>query len=203
MSHQLVLVIFALCALAFAKGSDESSVGIEKKKPFYAEKAATARWLAHQNTLGGFGTISIHLKGAPFAQSKAFVDGPMNNSSGNIYFWDSTLDTSTQDALANPQVSFGLTEATLSGHCFDKIRDVESPVCARVVFNGEYTLVPEESDEAKFAREAFFERIPATATWPHDFAVYKIVLSDIWLIDIYGGPSTIKIDDYYNAKVKY
>ena len=117
-------------------------------------------------------------------------------------FFDSTLDTSTQDALANPKVSLGLTEATLPGHCLDKVRDVEAPVCARVVFNGEYTPVAADSDEGKFATQAFNERIPATATWPHDFAVYKMVLSDIWLIDIYGGPSTVDIEDYYNAKVK-
>ena len=39
-------------------GENSHDVELGKKKPFYAKKAETARWLAHQNTLGGFGTIS-------------------------------------------------------------------------------------------------------------------------------------------------
>lgn len=182
-----------------------SAHGLEnpKKKPIAFEKAATARWLAHQLTWGAVGTISVHLNGAPFVQSKSFVDGTVTNSTGVIYMYDSTLDTSTQDALANPSVSFALTEAQMTGHCNDKVRDPESPVCARVVFNGAYTLVEEGTDEQSFAKDALYERHPTMEQWPHDFEVYKLVLTDIWLIDIYGGASVIDIDDYYSAKVRY
>ena len=33
--------------------------------------------------------------------------------------------------------------------------------------------------------------------WPHDFEVYKIDISDIWLIDIYGGASNVDIEKYF------
>lgn len=196
----LLLLIAAMVGLVVSQDAD--NVGFPKKKPIEFEKAATARWLAHQNTMGAVATISVHLNGLPFVQSKSFVDGMKNNSTGDLYFYDSPMDATTTDFLADPDVSFALTEATLTGHCNDQFRDPESPVCARVVFNGKMGEVT-NAEEIKFATEALFERHPTMANWPHDFLVYKIAISNIWLIDIYGGASTIEIDDYYSAKVRY
>ena len=41
--------------------------------------------------------------------------------------------------------------------------------------------------------------------WPtdHSWFIGAIDLSDIWLIDIYGGAKTLDIDSYYAADLKY
>lgn len=188
---------FFIAIVAIATSTD-----VTKSKPLEWKKAETARWLAHENIFGTIATISLHLNGAPFAQPKSFVDGTIANSTGVLYFYDSDMDTSIQDIQANNFVSFALTEATLLGHCNAKIRDPESPVCARVTFNGKFIPV-EDEDEIAFAKEALFERHPSMATWPeeHEFRVHKIELSDIWLIDVYGGASVISIEDYYSVTV--
>ena len=38
--------------------------------------------------------------------------------------------------------------------------------------------------------------------WPdsHDWGVWKIDIEEIWLIDIYGGPSDVPVDEYFNHK---
>jgi hypothetical protein len=195
---QLVSIFVVLLAVYSVSALDNP-----KKKPIEFEKAATARWMAHELSWGAFGTISLHLDGAPFVQSKSFVDGTIANSTGTIYMFDSTLDASTQDALANPSVSFALTEAQIPGHCNEKVRDPESPVCARVVFSGDYTPVNVGTEEDTWARQALYERHPTMEQWPHDFAVYKLALKKIWVIDIYGGASDVDIEKYYAAKVRY
>lgn len=39
------------------------------------------------------------------------------------------------------------------------------------------------------------------AGWPkgHDFRFYKLVLSDIFLIDWYGGAKPLPVEEYYNG----
>jgi hypothetical protein len=66
--------------------------------------------------------------------------------------------------------------------------DPENPTCARVVFSGKFVDVT-DPNELAFAMEALFERHPTMVDWPadHSWKVHKIIISDIWLIDIYGG----------------
>jgi hypothetical protein len=78
----------------------------------------------------------------------------------------------------------------------DKL-DPEDPRCVRLVFSGQLSQV-EEGDELQFATTALFERHPAMKTWPvdHNWHVYKINITDIWLIDIYGGGMTHKSNGF-------
>lgn len=80
--------------------------------------------------------------------------------------------------------------------------DPESPTCARVVISGTFAEVT-DTQELDFAKSALFERHPTMATWPddHDWKVHKIMMEEIWLIDIYGGASIISPDDYFAVKV--
>lgn len=66
------------------------------KKPPFWEKAETARWLVHENVYGTISTTSVHLNGQAWGQPKSFADGSSSNSTGNLYFYDSELDTSIQ-----------------------------------------------------------------------------------------------------------
>ena len=44
-----------------------------------------------------------------------------------------------------------------------------------------------------------YERHPQMESWPedHSWKIHKIVLNEIWLIDIYGGAAIIDVKDYY------
>ena len=74
------------------------------------------------------------------------------------------------------------------GRCTVERLDPENPRCARVVMSGKFVDVTDESELA-FAKDALFERHPEMATWPddHSWRVHKIILDEIWLINIYGG----------------
>jgi hypothetical protein len=67
-------------------------------KPLFDEKAEIARWLIHENVWGTLSTISVHLEGYPWGQAISFVDGNVDNSTGNVYFYTSDMDTSMQVA---------------------------------------------------------------------------------------------------------
>ena len=153
---------------------------------------------------GAFATTSVHLNGAPFAQPKSFSEGfGKNESTGVLYFYDSDMDTSVQDAVANNVVSFTLSEAQID-ECKGKFsgEDPESPLCARVVFTGSFDKVTDEEENEK-ALAGMFERHPVMKTWPgdHSFYLHKLTITDIWLISFYGGASIIEPDDYFGAKV--
>jgi hypothetical protein len=61
-----------------------------------------ARWLVHRATYGILATTSVHLKGMAFGNVISFADGTVenktvgtvDNSTGNLYFFTSPLDTS-------------------------------------------------------------------------------------------------------------
>jgi hypothetical protein len=113
------------------------------------------------------------------------------------------MDESLKDIAESNVVSFTLS-ATSLGHCpATKHTDPENPTCARVTFSGKFNLV-EDKDELEFAQSSLFERHPMMATWPndsHDFKVYKIDITSIWLIDIYGGAKDVPVDDYYAVEL--
>ncbi len=69
---------------------------IGKSKPPFWEKPQTCRWLAHSNIWGTLSTTSVHLNGQAWGQPKSFVDGTTSNSTGNLYFYDSDMDTSME-----------------------------------------------------------------------------------------------------------
>eukprot|EP00746_Dinoflagellata_sp_MGD_P019683 gnl/MRDRNA2_/MRDRNA2_145766_c0_seq1.p1 gnl/MRDRNA2_/MRDRNA2_145766_c0~~gnl/MRDRNA2_/MRDRNA2_145766_c0_seq1.p1 ORF type:complete len:300 (+),score=37.77 gnl/MRDRNA2_/MRDRNA2_145766_c0_seq1:50-901(+) len=57
---------------------------------------------------------------------------------------------------------------------------------------------------AKLGKAALFKRHPQMETWPtsHNFTVYELVISDIWMIDFYGGGASITPKMYYAATPK-
>lgn len=103
-------------------------------KPPFWKKAETARWLAHANVYGTLSTTSVHLKGQAWGQPKSFVDGTSTNSTGDLYFYDSDMDTSMQDAQANSAVAFSLSMAQMNNMmCAVDRLDPEDPRCARYI----------------------------------------------------------------------
>lgn len=175
--------------------------GACSEKPPVFKKAETARWIAHNNIWGTLSTTSVHLNGQAWGQPKSFVDGSTANSTGNLYFYDSDLDTSIEDTKADSRVAFSLSMAEM-GLCNVEKLDPEDPRCARVVFSG-YFVPVEDGGELEFATQALYERHPAMESWPtdHNWKVNKINMTEIWLIDIYGGATIVDIYDYFDVNL--
>lgn len=182
-----IMLTLTVLVCVFLVAYSVQSNSAEKDKPPFWKKAETARWLAHENVWGTLSTTSVHLKGQAWGQPKSFVDGTETNSTGILYFYDSDMDASMQDINANPMVAFSLSAAQIHRCTVDRL-DPEDPRCARVVFSGNFTMVT-DPEELAFATNALFERHPTMTTWPtdHDWKVHRIDLTEIWLIDIYGG----------------
>ena len=70
-------------------------------------------------------------------------------------------------------------------------------MCTRVVLSGTFQVITDEAELA-FAQKALFARHPAMATWPvdHGWVTAKLVVDDIWEIDMYGGASQVDPADY-------
>ena len=71
------------------------------------------------------------------------------------------------------------------------------PRCARLVLTGDIQKVPKSavSDVSK----AMFALHPEMKSWPSDHGFYFVTLNitNIWLIDMFGGASNIAPKDYY------
>uniref|UniRef100_A0A0D9WNR6 CREG-like beta-barrel domain-containing protein n=1 Tax=Leersia perrieri TaxID=77586 RepID=A0A0D9WNR6_9ORYZ len=164
-------------------------------KPAPSEAAATARWLAAQNTWGVLSTISSDLSGAPFGNVVSYSDGEPGESHGIPYFYLTTLDPTARDALEDERTSFTLSEFPL-GTC-GKI-DPENPTCAKLTLTGKLKLIDPQSSEADLAKAALFTKHPEMKGWPknHHFQIFKLEIKNIFLIDWFGGPKPISPTEY-------
>ncbi|CAM8959214.1 unnamed protein product [Rhodiola kirilowii] len=195
----LCLVIFALMGhLGFVSGRElSSSVAAASlvTKPDPKNAAATARWLAEENSWGVLNTLSSDLNGAPFGNVVSFSDGPPKNGRGVPYFYLTALDPTARDALKDPRSSLTISEYPI-GTC-GKI-DPENPTCAKLTLNGKLVLVDENSEEAEFAKTALFAKHSEMNGWPksHNFQFFKLDIENIFLIDWFGGPKPLTIEEY-------
>ncbi|CAN1272580.1 Protein CREG2 [Linum perenne] len=170
------------------------------KKPDPNNAAATSRWLVSQNSWGVLNTLSTELGGAPFGNVVSFSDGEPGKGAGVPYFYLTTLDPTARNAMKDARSSFTISEYPL-GTCGKA--DPENPTCAKITLTGKLISVEEKSKEAEFARNALFTKHPEMKGWPkgHDFQVYKLVIEDIFLIDWFGGPKPLTVEEYLKAKI--
>ncbi|KAM6549915.1 hypothetical protein CsatB_021591 [Cannabis sativa] len=171
------------------------------KKPDPNDAAATARWLVAQNSWGVLNTISSDLKGAPFGNVVSFSDGVPGKGKGVPYFYLTALDPTARDALKDPRASLTVSEHTV-GTC-GKI-DPENPTCAKLTLTGKLKLIDQNSEEVEFARSALFSKHSEMEGWPkyHNFQFFKLEIENIFLIDWFGGPKPLTIDEYLHPKMK-
>ena len=61
----------------------------------------------------------------------------------------------------------------------------------------------DDSKEAEFARISLFSKHSEMKGWPegHNFQVFKLEIEDIFLIDWYGGPKPLSVDEYLHPKM--
>ncbi|EFJ30987.1 hypothetical protein SELMODRAFT_169319 [Selaginella moellendorffii] len=165
------------------------------RRPDPSESAAFARWLVASGLWGVVSTVSIHLKGVPFGNIVSFSDGPAFNSTGTPYFYLTELDPTARDLAADERCSFTISEASL-GTCGKA--DAESPICSKITLSGKMVKLVSD-DEKRFAASALFSKHHEMPNWPksHNFYFYKLEILDIFLIDFFGGPKPLTIEDYY------
>ncbi|XVE83890.1 hypothetical protein DITRI_Ditri16bG0124600 [Diplodiscus trichospermus] len=169
-------------------------------KPDRDDAAAYARWLVSQNSWGILNTISIDLDGAPFGNVVSFSDGVPDKSTGIPYFYLTTLDPTARNALKDHRSSFAISEYPL-GTCGNA--DPESPVCAKITLTGKLVLLDANSKEAEFAQTALFTKHPEMKDWPkdHNFQIFKMEIEDIFMINWFGGPKPLTVDQYLKYKM--
>lgn len=201
-SRRLPLLLLLLPA---AHAAPQPPPHTAPQPPPHTDKPSTARWLAKTLDWGVLSTLSVHLRGAPFGNPASFAA----DSSGALFFYVSSLDTSMQDVQSNATVSFTLSLAAAPGHCAIHgaatnasvpLPDPESPLCDRLTFTGQMRKLTSAVEIAD-ATTTLFTRHPAMKSWPksHDFYFTTIDLTDLWLIDFFGGASLITPDAYYAA----
>ncbi|XP_068185700.1 protein CREG2 [Antennarius striatus] len=178
------------------KGEQSSS----SSPPPHRGTARTARYIAHYSDWGFLATVSTlpKIKGLPFGNIFPVSDGPLDNSTGIIYFYLTPMDNSVSDIQSNPFASIAFSEAE-GEFCRQMMYDPEDPRCARLTLTGKMVQVAPE--ELTFAKEAMFSRHPVMAKWPvgHKWFFMKLELIQVWLQDWVRGISLIPLEDYFKA----
>ncbi|XP_028248887.1 protein CREG2 [Parambassis ranga] len=182
-------------------GSSGSGGGsISSSPPPHQETARTARYIAHYSDWGHLSTISTQdkIKGLPFGNVFSVSDGPLDNSTGVVYFYVTPMDNTVTDLKSNPYASLTFSEAE-GDFCRQMVYDPEDPRCARLTLTGKMVEVAPE--ELAFAKEAMFSRHPVMTKWPvgHKWFFMKMELIQVWLQDWVGGTSLIPLEDYFKA----
>ncbi|KAL2240481.1 protein CREG1 [Sesamum indicum] len=162
--------------------------------------AAFARWLVSQSSWGVLNTISSDWGGAPFGNVVSFSDGLPDKGKGIPYFYLTALDPTASNALKDQRSSFTISEYNL-GTCGKK--DPENPTCAKITLVGKLKLLEGTSKEAEFAQTALFTKHPEMKGWPksHNFQVFKLEIENIFMINWFGGPKPLTVEQYLHAKM--
>ncbi|XP_031110416.1 protein CREG1-like [Ipomoea triloba] len=169
-------------------------------RPSPEHAAAFARWLVSQSSWGVLNTIASDLGGAPFGNVVSFSDGPPDKSSGTPYFYLTTLDPTADYGLKDSRSSFTISEYPL-GTCGNK--DPENPTCSKITLTGKFKLLDGNPEETQFAQTALFTKHPEMTGWPenHNFQIFKLEIEEIFLINWYGGPKPLTVDQYLQSQI--
>ncbi|XP_071950293.1 protein CREG1-like [Antedon mediterranea] len=195
----------AIVILFFVFITPRFATEVTDVRPPYTHYAERARYIVHKADWAMLGTTSTHpaYQGRPFLNPNSICDGPVDNSTGVPYMYASMLDISMKDIAKNSQITLAFSEAEFNiDDChLTKNSDPESPLCSRLVMFGNVIQVSDPA-ELEFIKKAMFSRHPNMATWPvdHNFVFLKTKLTDIWMIDFFGGGITIDVNDYFKAK---
>ncbi|XP_047314699.1 protein CREG1 [Impatiens glandulifera] len=192
-----LLSLFLSFSFSFDRGVQGRLLSIYKPQP--TDSVHFARWLVSQSSWGVLNTISSDLGGSPFGNVVSFSDGLPNKGHGIPYFYLTTLDPTASNALKDDRASFTISEFPI-GTC--GTADPENPTCAKITLTGKLKVVDGNNDEAEFAKTALFTKHQEMKDWPkgHNFQIFKLEIEDIFMINWYGGPKPVTVDQYLHAK---
>jgi len=184
-----------------------ATLGVEDDIPTpppHRQVAKMSRYLCHYSDWLALATESTRagLQGTPFASIFSFADGPKDNSTGIPYFYLTNMDMSTKDLRENPKTSATMSLAQ-GNYCAARKLDPEDPRCAHVILAGEMVPLKKNSQEEIFAKQALFSRHPVMAEWPanHEWFFAKLNISNVILLDFFGGAIDVPLEDYYNVQL--
>ncbi|CAI9151089.1 unnamed protein product [Rangifer tarandus platyrhynchus] len=165
------------------------------------EKAAlVARFVTNLCDWGALATISTQegVRGRPFADVLSLSDGPPGKGSGVPYFYLSPLQQSVGNLQENPYATLTMSLAETS-FCRKYGFDPQSPLCAHIILSG--TVIKVSETEMDVAKNSLFIRHPEMKTWPssHNWFFAKLNITNIWVLDYFGGPKIVTPAEYYNA----
>ncbi|CAL8390836.1 unnamed protein product [Boreogadus saida] len=187
----------ALCLLLLGLASRCSGLHI----PPHDAVARVARFVANQVTWASMATISSHdpVRGQPFSNAFSVSDGPLGRGSGVPYLYLTRMEVSVQDLKVNPQASLSMSLAQ-TDYCAQQGYDPQSPLCAHVILSGSVLQV-NDTAEAEFAKKWLFWRHPEMVDWPsdHDWFFAKFNISQVWVLDYFGGVKTVTPEEYFQA----
>lgn len=170
--------------------------------PPHNQYAAVARYIMHVSNWASLATMSTHagIEGYPFANVFSISDGLHDNSTGNPYFYLTSMELSVHDLEKDPRASLTATLAQ-SNYCKQEHLDPQDPLCAHVILTGEIVKIKEGSAEAAAAHEALFTRHPEMNQWPTDHGWFyaRLAIRHIYLLDFFGGAKVIDPKDYFSA----
>ncbi|ODM93209.1 Protein CREG1 [Orchesella cincta] len=161
--------------------------------------AKMARYIVHNSYWSSLATISTMpaVRGYPFVNLVSLSDGPNNNSTGIPYFYMTSLDMSSVDLESDNRASLMMTLAQ-TDFCEKHKYDPEDPRCAHVILSGRIVQVTNKAELA-FASNAMFSQHPEMKDWPKDHGWFfaKLELTNVVVLDYFGGAVTVKLDDYF------
>ena len=162
-----------------------------------AEAAAeTARWVIANGNWAYLTTLS---DGAPEAQVVSFSDGA-ETPTGRLFFY--LMGSATAKRVP---ASLTISQAALNHTtgCEAAKTDPEDPRCAKLTVTG--ILAEASGAAAVLGKTALFARHPAMKEWPvsHGFTVFELAVTDLWMIDFYGGAAGLTPKLYYAATPKH
>ncbi|XP_006892657.1 PREDICTED: protein CREG1-like [Elephantulus edwardii] len=171
--------------------------------PPHEDAARVARFVAHICDWGALGTISTvpAVRGRPFANVFSLSDGPPGAGKGVPYFYLSPMQLSVTDLQVNPYATLTMSLAQ-TNFCRKRGYDPQSPLCAHIMLSGTVTTV--DDTEMEFAKDSLFTRHPEMTTWPsdHNWFVAKLNITNIWVLDYYGGAKIVTPEEYFNVELQ-
>ncbi|XP_058813285.1 protein CREG1-like isoform X2 [Topomyia yanbarensis] len=171
--------------------------------PPHTEYAKMARYLVHKAEWVSMGSISTvdAIKGYPMVNIIAAADSAHGEkSTGTLFFYLTMLDYTAQDLSKDNRLTV-LLSMDQDLDCSKRGVDPMEPTCARIMISGRAVKLAEGTEEFDFGTNAMFSRHPAAKHWleTHNFFLCKLDIVQIAVLDYYGGPHYVTVEEYMNA----
>ncbi|XP_041765040.1 protein CREG1-like [Anopheles merus] len=173
--------------------------------PPHTEYAKMARYLVHKAEWVSMGSLSTvdAIKGFPMVNIISVADSARGEkSTGTLYFYLTMLDYTAQDLDRDNRLTVMLT-LDQDLYCTRNGIDPMEPTCARIMVSGRADKIENGTAEYAFGSRAMFSRHPAAQKWiqtdGHNFFLCKLNITQIAVLDFYGGPHYVTMADYLAA----
>lgn len=171
--------------------------------PPHTEYAKMARYLVHKAEWVSMGSLSTvdTIRGYPMVNIIAVADSARGEkSTGTLYFYLTMLDYTAQDLSKDNRLTVLLSQDQ-DLYCSKHGVDPMEPTCARIMISGRALKLEDGTDDFNFGKNAMFSRHPAAKKWldTHNFFLCKLDIVQIAVLDFYGGPHYVTVDEYMTA----